>query len=110
MPSALDMLAGDALGELAEDTGKVGRLLAFWNICSARNLAWDFASHLRDLTGAARDTALALQDGITGALGRAILAQVLKARLTCLPEELVGFNRQETSVRLKKDNDQNEHE
>ena len=76
MPSALDMLAGDALGVLAEDTGKVGRLLAFWNICSARNLAWDFANHLRDLAKPARDTALALQDGITGALGRAILAQV----------------------------------
>jgi hypothetical protein len=76
MPSALNMLAGDALGFLAQDTGKVGRLLAFWNICSARNLAWDFANHLRDLSGPARDTALALQDGITGALGRAILAQV----------------------------------
>lgn len=76
MPAALDMLAGDALGLLAEDTGKVGRLLAFWNICSARNFAWDFADHLRGFTGPVRDTALALQDGITGALGRAILAQV----------------------------------
>ena len=76
MPSALTMLAGDALGELAEDTGKVGRLLAFWNICSARDLAWDFANHLRDLTGPARAAALAMQDALTGALGRAILAQV----------------------------------
>jgi hypothetical protein len=76
MPAALNMLAGDALGLLAEDTGKVGRLLAFWNICSARDFAWDFADHLRGLTGPVRDTALALQDGITGALGRAILAQV----------------------------------
>lgn len=76
MPSALTMLAGDGLGQLAEDTGKVGRLLAFWNICSARDLAWDFANHLRDLTGPAQSAALAMQDGITGALGRAILAQV----------------------------------
>jgi hypothetical protein len=36
MPSALTMLATDTLGVLAEDTGKIGRLLAFWNICSAR--------------------------------------------------------------------------
>ena len=50
MPSALTMLATDTLGVLAEDTGKIGRLLAFWDICSARNLAWDFANHLRDLT------------------------------------------------------------
>ena len=76
MPSALTMLAGDTLGVLAEDTGKVGRLLAFWNICSARDLAWDFASHLRDLTGPAQCAALAMQDALTGALGRAILAQV----------------------------------
>jgi hypothetical protein len=76
MPSALTMLAGDALGQLAEDTGKVGRLLAFWNICSARDLAWDFANHLRGLTGPAQAAALAMQDALTGALGRAILAQV----------------------------------
>jgi hypothetical protein len=76
MPATLTMLAGDTLGFLAEDTGKVGRLLAFWNICRARDLAWDFAGHLRGLAGPARDMALGMQDGLTGALGRAILAQV----------------------------------
>jgi len=74
MPSALTMLATDTLGVLAEDTGKIGRLLAFWDICSARNLAWDFASHLRDLTGLTRVAAITAQDATTGALGRAILA------------------------------------
>ncbi len=74
MPAALTMLATDTLGVLAEDTGKIGRLLAFWDICSARNLAWDFANHLRDLTGLTRDAAIAAQDTTTGALGRAILA------------------------------------
>jgi hypothetical protein len=74
MPSALTMLATDTLGVLAEDTGKIGRLLAFWDICSARNLAWDFATHLRDQTGLTRDAAIAAQDAMTGALGRAILA------------------------------------
>jgi hypothetical protein len=73
MPSALQVLATDTLGVLAEDTGKVGRLLAFWNICQARDLAWDFANHLRDLSGATRQAALDAQDQITGVLGRAIL-------------------------------------
>jgi hypothetical protein len=74
MPSALTMLATDTLGVLAEDTGKVGRLLAFWDICRARDLAWDFASHLRGLNGPARDAALNAQDALTGVIGRAILA------------------------------------
>ena len=74
MPSALTMLATDTLGVLAQDTGKVGRLLAFWDIQSARNLAWDFANHLRGLDGINREVALETQDSVTGALGRAILA------------------------------------
>jgi hypothetical protein len=76
MPAALTMLAADTLGVLAEDTGKVGRLLAFWDICQARELAWAFAGQLRELTGLTRDAALYAQDTMTGALGRAILAAV----------------------------------
>jgi hypothetical protein len=74
MPSALNMLATDTLGVLAQDTGKVGRLLAFWDISHARDLAWDFANQLRSLDSLARDAALAAQDGLTGVIGRAILA------------------------------------
>jgi hypothetical protein len=74
MPSALQMLASDTLGVLAEDTGKVGRLLAFWDICHARDLAWDVANHLRDLSGAIRQAVLDAQDQVTGVLGRAILS------------------------------------
>jgi hypothetical protein len=73
MPSALEMLAADTLGLLAQDTGKVGRLLAFWDLCQARDLAWEFAHHLRGLSGVFRQTALQAQDQITGVLGRAIL-------------------------------------
>jgi Family of unknown function (DUF5995) len=76
MPSILAMLAGDALGYLAQDSGKIGRILAYWNICRARDLAWDFACHLRNLSGIAYDTALQMQDALTGALGRAILIQL----------------------------------
>src|SRR5580698_8698373 len=74
MPSALTMLAADTLGVLAQDTGKIGRLLAFWDICRARDLAWDFANQLRSLTGLTRDAATSTQYTVTGALGRAILA------------------------------------
>ena len=76
MPTVLTMLASDALGYLAQDTGKIGRILAYWNICRARDLAWDFADHLRNLSGIAYNTALTMQDSLTGALGRAILTQV----------------------------------
>ena len=74
MPSALTMLATDTLGVLAQDTGKIGRLLAFWDICSARDLAWDFADHLRGLAGPTRAVALSTQDALTGTLGRSILS------------------------------------
>ena len=73
MPAELEMLAGDALGQLAQDSGKVGRLLAFWDVCKARDLAWDFSNHLRGLQGPARLVGLGAQDQVTGVLGRAIL-------------------------------------
>jgi hypothetical protein len=74
MPSVLQMLASDTLGVLAEETGKIGSLLAFWDICQARDLAWDFANHLRDLSGVIQQAALDAQDQVTGVLGRAILS------------------------------------
>ena len=73
MPAALEMLATGVLGQLAQDTGKIGRILAFWNICSARDLAWDFADHLRGMNVVAKEPGILAQDQMTGALGRAIL-------------------------------------
>jgi hypothetical protein len=73
MPAALQMLATGVLGQLAQDTGKIGRILAFWNICSARDLAWDFADHLRGMNVVAKEAGILAQDQMTGALGRAIL-------------------------------------
>lgn len=73
LPTALQFLATGILGELAQDTGKIGRLLAIWNVGAARDLAWDLADHLRSLTGMARTTALTLQDQITGVVGRSLL-------------------------------------
>ena len=73
MPSALEMLAVGILGLVAQDTGKIGRVLAFWNICKARDLAWDFSNSLRGLPGPALTAVLAAQDQMTGVAGRAIL-------------------------------------
>lgn len=76
LPAALTFLANGILGELAQDTGKIGRLLAIWNVTAARDLAWSFADHLRNLTGLDRDIAQAAQDQLTGVIGRALLMPV----------------------------------
>jgi uncharacterized protein DUF5995 len=73
LPSALNLLATGIVGELAQDTGKVGRLLAIWNVRAARDLAWDFADQLRNLGGMSRDLALEGQDKLTGVIGRSLL-------------------------------------
>lgn len=76
LPQALQFLATGVLGELAQDTGKIGRLLAIWDVRVARDLAWDFADHLRNLNGVAREFALKMQDKFTGAIGRGLLISV----------------------------------
>jgi hypothetical protein len=76
LPTALQFLATGVLGELAQDTGKIGRLLAIWNVRAARDLAWDLADHLHSLTGMARITALTLQDQMTGVVGHSLLMAV----------------------------------
>ncbi|GAC1415031.1 MAG: DUF5995 family protein [Acidobacteriaceae bacterium] len=73
MPTALRMLAVDVLGVAAQDSGKIGRLLAFWDLCKARDFAWDFAVQLNGLDALQRQTALALQDQMTAVVGRALL-------------------------------------
>jgi len=76
LPQALKFLAAGIVGELAQDTGKVGQLLAIWNVRAARDLAWDFSDHLRDLPGIARGFALDAQDKLTGVIGRTLLLPV----------------------------------
>jgi len=76
MPAAMAMLSAGPLGEAAEDSGKVGRLLSSFDIYAARNAAWDFAGVLCDLDGLARDAALAAQDASTRELGRTLLTAV----------------------------------
>ena len=76
MPQAMAMLSAGPLGEAAEDSGKVGRLLGSFDIRAARNAAWDFAEVLCELDGIVRETALAAQDVTTAALGRTLLTAV----------------------------------
>lgn len=76
MPQALTMMATDMLGVAAEDTGRVGQVLALWDIVKARDVAWEFADELRDLSGPLRDAALDAQDAIAEALGRTILTRI----------------------------------
>jgi hypothetical protein len=76
LPLALEFLATGLLGEIAQDSGRIGRCLAIWNVTAARDLAWDFADHLRDLRAPARSVALASQDQLTGVIGRSLLVVV----------------------------------
>jgi hypothetical protein len=76
LPVALKFLATGIVGELAQDTGMIGRLLAIWDIRVARDMAWNFADHLRDLGGVSRSLALDAQDKLTGVIGRSLLLPV----------------------------------
>lgn len=76
LPAALQFLATGIVGELAQDTGKIGRFLAIWDIKVARDLAWDFADQLRGLNGLSRTLALTAQDQLTGVIGRSLLLPV----------------------------------
>lgn len=73
LPNALNFLASDALGIAAQDTGKVGRLLAIWNVAVARDAAWDFGNHIRSVPAVLLPVALEAQDKLTGLVGRALL-------------------------------------
>jgi hypothetical protein len=76
LPEALEFLAVGVLGQLAQDTGRIGRLLAIWNVRAARDLAWDQADRTHGLPELARVAALAAHDQITGVLGRSLLLAV----------------------------------
>ncbi len=73
LPQALTFLATGIIGQAAQDTGKIGRYLAIWNVRAARDLAWDFADTLRPLGGVVRQATLDAQDQLTGVLGRSLL-------------------------------------
>jgi Family of unknown function (DUF5995) len=74
LPQTLRVLAqGGPIGQTAENTGRVGQLLAIWKVRQARDLAWDFADHLRLLGPLRRRLALLTQDKLTGVISRSLL-------------------------------------
>jgi hypothetical protein len=77
LPQALQFLATGVIGQIIQDTDKIGKLLAVWNVRVARDLAWDFAEHLHGLSGLHREFAIISQDKFTGAIGRMLLFPIL---------------------------------
>jgi hypothetical protein len=73
LPDALKVLATGILGQAAQDTGKIGRLLAIWDVGVARDAAWTFADFVRGLPAAASQAAFTIQDKATGLAGRGLL-------------------------------------
>ena len=73
---SLKILATGTLGMLAQDTGKIGRFLAIWNVGAARDLAWDFADQLRKASNLGQTLDLIAQDRLTGVIGRSLLLPV----------------------------------
>jgi hypothetical protein len=76
LPKALTFLATGILGEAAQDTGKIGQLLAIWDVGVARDAAWDFGNYLRGLPAVAQTVAIEAQDKVTGLAGRGLLLQL----------------------------------
>ena len=76
LPLALQFLATGILGQIVQDTDKIGKMLAIWNIRVARDLAWEFAEHVQGLPSFARDFATRSQDRFTGAIGRMLLLPI----------------------------------
>jgi hypothetical protein len=74
LPTAVCCLQSGILGQAAVASGKAGALFALWDVKEARDFAWDFSSHLATLNPVQQQVALTLQDKLTGALGRALLA------------------------------------
>jgi hypothetical protein len=78
MPGTLHVLATGTLGELAQDTGTIGRLLAMWSVQTARDTAWTNAELLWELQGlpSVSDDVLMVVDRLTGLAGRGLLTTV----------------------------------
>lgn len=78
MPGTLSVLATGILGELAQDTGTIGRLLAMWSVKTARDTAWTNAEllwELQDLPSLSDDLMMVL-DRLSGLAGRGLLTTV----------------------------------
>jgi len=75
---ALQYLSTGLLGMLAQDTGKLGGVLAIWKVRQARDTAWTNGEILWQIKGMslARDKFAAVLDKMTGYPGRGLLIPV----------------------------------
>ena len=78
MPTTLNVLATGILGELAQDTGTIGRLLAMWSVETARDTAWTNAELLWELQNLPTliDSLMMVIDRLSGLAGRGLLTTV----------------------------------
>jgi hypothetical protein len=75
LPQSLEFLATGLLGEIAQDSGKIGSLLALWSVRKARDNGWNNSVVLKNIENISfvRKSFLASLDRMTGALGRTLL-------------------------------------
>src|SRR6266513_1993352 len=75
---ALQYLSTGLLGMLAQDTGRLGGVLAMWKVRQARDTAWTNGEILWQIKGMslARDKFAAVLDKMTGYAGRGLLIPV----------------------------------
>jgi Family of unknown function (DUF5995) len=78
MPGTLNVLATGMLGELVQDTGTIGRLLAMWGVQTARDTALTNAELLWELQNlpSLSDDFMMVVDRMTGLAGRGLLTTV----------------------------------
>ena len=78
LPGTLNVLATGMLGELAQDMGTIGRLLAMWNVKTARDTAWTNGELLWEFQGlpSLSDSFMMVLDRMTGLASRGLLTTV----------------------------------
>jgi hypothetical protein len=78
MPTTLNVLAAGILGEIAQDTGTIGRLLAMWSVETARDTAWTNAELIWELQNLPSlvDNFMMVIDRLSGLAGRGLLTTV----------------------------------
>jgi hypothetical protein len=78
LPEVLQFLATGILGEIAQDSGKIGRVLAMWNVRKARDTAWENSDILRltDALPLVHDRFIAVLDSVTGLASRGLLLPI----------------------------------
>lgn len=75
LPNALEFLATGILGQIAQDSGKIGRLLAMWNVRKARDTGWENSNILEQTEPLPllQRQFVAVLDRVTGLAGRGLL-------------------------------------